>query len=248
MGSFVNKTLTDLRSHLHFLNVRNFPYTTFFEGMESQRTTFMNCAQQRTAAKNDVLFLEGDESNACFYLASGLVRIFNGTATGKEALLRIYSPGSLFGIAELKDGLPHPVTAQTLTPATLHVLPGEGYAALLQNDPAFSARILRVISKEHYYLTKRVSSLILCDVMEKLLNILVHLYCEALPPDAGRGDLPAISLQISQDQLAAMIGSTQPTISRLLQQLREEGIVCFSRMHISIVAPAVLLRKVSCPL
>ena len=28
MGLFANKTLTDLRSHLHFQNVRNFPYTT----------------------------------------------------------------------------------------------------------------------------------------------------------------------------------------------------------------------------
>ncbi|WP_302608478.1 pesticin C-terminus-like muramidase, partial [uncultured Desulfovibrio sp.] len=26
--SFANKTLTDLRSHLHFPNMRNFPYTT----------------------------------------------------------------------------------------------------------------------------------------------------------------------------------------------------------------------------
>lgn len=34
MGLFANKTLTDLRSHLHFQNVRNFPYTTIsFAGL-----------------------------------------------------------------------------------------------------------------------------------------------------------------------------------------------------------------------
>ena len=217
----------------------------FFEGMESQRTALINCAQQRNVAKNDVLFLEGDKGDTCFYLTSGLVRLFRTTATGKEALLRIYSPGSLLGVAELADGLPRPVTAQALTQATVYALPVEPYAALLENEPALSERIFRLICKEHRCLTDRVLSLILCDVMEKLLNILAYLYCDALPSNAGRGDLPAITLQLSQDQLAAMIGSTQPTISRLLQQLRGEGVVCFSRMHISIVAPAILLRKVS---
>ncbi len=229
-------------------NLSSFYGQDFFEGMTLQRTRFMESAQQRTLSKNDILFLAGDESNACYYLTSGLVRIFRATSTGKEALLRIYSPGSLLGVAELSDRLPRPIAAQAITPATVHVLPTEQYAALMRSDPVFNENILRLISREHRYLTDRVASLILYDVMEKLLGILAHMYCNALPPGSGRADFPAITLQISQDQLAAMIGSTQPTISRMLQELRQEGVICFSRMHISVVAPHILLRRVTCPL
>ena len=111
-------------------NLSSFYGQDFFEGMTPQRTEFMASAQQRTLAKNDILFLEGDKSDACYYLTSGLVRIFRATSTGKEALLRIYSPGSLLGVAELSDGLPRPITAQAITPATVHVLPAEQHTAL----------------------------------------------------------------------------------------------------------------------
>ena len=52
MGLFANKTLTDLRSHLHFQNVRNFPYTTQM-GLAMKSGRSLRCIQYLEAGTQE---------------------------------------------------------------------------------------------------------------------------------------------------------------------------------------------------
>ena len=63
----------------------------FFAGLEEQRQRFLQRAILKTLPKNDIVFFEGDTGDSCFYVASGLVRIFS---------IRARNPSSFYAAPE----------------------------------------------------------------------------------------------------------------------------------------------------
>lgn len=91
-----------------------------FEGIEEQREAFLAKAQRRQYQKNDIVFVEGDAGDACFYVSSGLVRIFSMNDAGKESIFFLRRAGELFGVSEVLNGYPRKANAQAITPAEIY--------------------------------------------------------------------------------------------------------------------------------
>lgn len=215
----------------------------FFAGIESRKDTFMELAQRHLFKKNSTIFLENDTGDSCFYVSSGLVRIFRTTASGKESILFIRRPGSMFGLAEVITASPRMVNAQALTPAIVYSIDSKKFNELLEKDYILASRVISVLGWRLRQLGEQVSTLMNCNVMSRLVRLLIYFTYEAIPKAARRntGSCPPVCL--SQSQIAAMVGSTQPTISSLLQQLQKEGLISVSRMQICILNPVALQYK-----
>ena len=70
-------------------------------------------------------------------------------------------------------------------------------------------------------------------VRERLLRLLLYLLYDNFPRNEEEWDTQlSIHLPVSQEQMAAMIGSTQPTVSSTLQQIQLEGIFTIVRGNI----------------
>jgi CRP/FNR family transcriptional regulator len=50
-----------------------------------------------------------------------------------------------------------------------------------------------------------------------------------------------LPVRISQEQLASLTGSTQPTINALLQKLSKDGLITTSKRNICILNPLLLI-------
>lgn len=216
----------------------------FFTGMALQKQLFLKRAQRRTIDKNGIVFFEGDSGDTCSYIESGIVRIFHTAESGKEAVIFLRYPGTLFGVAELMGGCERKNTAQALTPVTLHTMEAKVFQELLENDVVFSGKLISLLSRHVVNLGVQVASLMLGDVMERLINLLLYFYHDTLPY-ADRTPPQSIPICLAQSHIASMVGSTQPTISGLLRQLQSEGLISLSRMHICVLNPAAMQRKVS---
>lgn len=70
----------------------------FFDGIEECKEHFLRSAQRIELKKNDIVFFEGDAGGACFYVASGLLRIFCVTEAGKESTFFMRTAGEIFGL------------------------------------------------------------------------------------------------------------------------------------------------------
>lgn len=90
---------------------------------------------------------------------------------------------------------------------------------------------------------EQVSTLMNCNVMSRLVRLLIYFASEATPKAARRNTESYPPVCLSQSQIAAMVGSTQPTISGLLQQLQKEGLISVSRMQICILNSVALQYK-----
>ena len=58
----------------------------------------------RSAAKGDILYLQGDEGDRLYLIVSGTVRISASSADGRELNLNSLGPGEVMGEIALLDG------------------------------------------------------------------------------------------------------------------------------------------------
>lgn len=217
----------------------------FFRGYATQKNYFINQSQRYEIQKNKMLFSEGDPDKFCYYLLSGVVRVFQTTSCGKEFGLYIRFPGSFIDFSDLLEDLPYKNTsAQALTAGSICVLPNPKIKEILDQEKELFKRASAWSSRERRWLEKWCLSLASEKVPERLLHLLILLCREALADSVDKIPAEPLLLPLTQTQLACMINSTQCTINPYLRQLQEEGVLELGRGRIYIRNPAMLLKNI----
>lgn len=215
----------------------------FFEGLTAEKLAFMALAKRRDLKKNDMVFFEEDPGDSCFYLESGLIKIFKITPDGKEPIFFLRRKGEFFGLAEVMEAQPRKANAQAITPAALYEIGKQNFNDLLARHYPLARRVIEVLGRRLRYLGEQVENLMSCDVSTRLAKLLVYLSYDQLT-DEDSWERPAqIPVSLTQEQLAAMTGSTQQTVSEMLKKFQEEGLIAVSKRQIVILNPLLLLHK-----
>ncbi len=215
----------------------------FFVDMEEEKQAFIEKAIRVVFKKKDIVFAEGDCGGHCYYIGSGVVRIFNIAVSGKEPIIFIQKPGALFGISEVIDGFPRRINAQVLTTAVLYRLESVDFIELLQKYPKMATRGISLLGRRIRYLGESISNLMTCNVMGRLGKTLIFIAYDTIHENGFLRAPVRLPVQLSQKQLADMTGSTQPTISELLHELQREGLITLAGKSIILNDTESLLRK-----
>ena len=218
----------------------------FFTGIEEQKEAFLKKSVCRRYQKNYMIFFEGDAGDACFYVASGLVRIFSVTDSGKESIFFLRRAGEVFGVSEVLNGYPRKANAQTITPAEIHVMRRADFDVLLERNYPLARRVISLLGSRIRQLGDSISNLATLSVEDRLIKLLIALVYDLLPEDEDWQRPVHVPVRISQEQMASMVGATPPTISELLRKLQKEGLVRVARCSITLLNPLQLFFRVSC--
>ncbi|HEX7092913.1 MAG TPA: cyclic nucleotide-binding domain-containing protein, partial [Nitrospiraceae bacterium] len=108
---------------------------TFLKQVGSGKTTL-------TFAKKQILFSQGDEADAVFYIQTGKVKLSVVSQQGKEAVIAILEKGSFFGEGCLAGQLVCMATATTVEDATLVRIEKTAMIRVLRDEPTFSELFL----------------------------------------------------------------------------------------------------------
>ena len=219
---------------MHFLR-----RISFFEGLgEEGKELFLSQSRRMCLKKGETLFQSGDPCRSCYFIEKGLVRIYGITGSGKEPVFFLRRTGEMFGLAEiLNDGI-RMANAQTIMPTTVYACDSAAFRNMLKTHFEMCLRVINILGMRLRYLNEQIQSLTTATVRDRLLRLLVYLVCDSLPEDLASPDWPEkvhTSIPVSQEMIASIIGSTQPTISSTLQQLQQEGLLQVRRNHIDIL-------------
>lgn len=165
----------------------------------------------RTPAKKDTLFMEGQRGREIFFLLEGQILLHKATADGAEIVIRTIRPGEVFAEVILFEQDRYPVTATALVPCRVLAFDRVDFLRLLE-DPRFRNEFIANLMRKQRYLAERVRHLISCNVEERFFLFLKEQH----------GTLEKIPISISKKDLAAAIGTTPETFSRLLQRLQRD--------------------------
>jgi CRP/FNR family transcriptional regulator len=181
----------------------------YFRGLSPQgvRTLAGVCAQA-AVKKRDCLFHEGARGRAVFLLLSGAVQLVKTAEDGRQVVIRTVPPGEVFGEAILFERDTYPVTAVAVRESRLCAIPRTEFLRLLR-DEAFRADFIRGLTDRMRYLADRILYLTARDVEERFFAFLAEQH--------GRQEEYRLSL--SKKDIAAAIGATPETLSRLRERL-----------------------------
>jgi CRP/FNR family cyclic AMP-dependent transcriptional regulator len=204
--------------------LKSLPY---FTGLDA--ATLQEVARETVELSFDrgqVLFLENDPCRGLYVVREGLVRVFKTSPEGREQVMSIARPGESFNAVPVFDGGPNPATAAALEKTDVLLVPTGTFHSLMKRCPAVAA-IVRLLAGRLRRVTTMVEDLSFRTVVSRLARLLLDL----ASGEGGTGPGP----QLTQEEMAARVGSVRDVVGRGLRQLERLGAIEMARNRLLIV-------------
>ena len=165
------------------------------------------------------IFLEGDEANFVYTVATGMVRGSRCGLSGRRQVMAFALPGDLFGFPEHGQ---YPNSTRAVGDATLYLIPWLELNALLQQEPALQASFLVRMTFDLRQAQRRILVLGQQNVSQRLATFLLELIEHEDFYDAGRG---LLRLPLSRFDLGDYLGTSPETVVRILARMEKDGLL-----------------------
>lgn len=170
-----------------------------------------------------VLFQRGDTSGQLFVIESGRVRLSLRTYAGRELVLQIVQGTALVGEVGVLENAPHVADATVISAARGYVIEGRIVSSLMASQPELAQAAVRHLCGLIRNRTDQLEGIALYELDARLSRFFLsalergdHL----TPRSAGR-----LSLDLSQSEIADMIGCSRPKVNRVLKSLERVGAI-----------------------
>jgi len=173
-----------------------------------------------SSPKKQVLFSQGDLTDAVFYIQAGKVKLTVVSPRGKEAVIVILERGSFFGEECLAGQPVHLATATVVEDARIVRINKSSMLRLLHDDHPFSALFTDYMLTRNIRIQEDLVDLLFNSSEKRLaraLLIMAHFGKEGTPVEV----IP----RISQETLAEMIGSTRSRVSFFMTRFKKMGMI-----------------------
>lgn len=179
-------------------------------------------AVSRTVRPGQEIVSEGRRCAAIFVIIEGIAIRYRILRDGQRQILNFLLPGDFAGVRSsfFENAL---YSTKTLTEATIAPLPLPKLLGLLEDQPGLAARLLRwvaceaAIDGEHLIgVGRRSAAQRVAHLLLELLNRLKQV---------GLADGCSYRLPLTQEMISDALGLSIPYVNRVLQQLRQDGLV-----------------------
>lgn len=182
-----------------------------------------DAAQHRKWPIGTTLFQRGEAGEYLVALTAGRIRLSVSTPQGKELVLRHAEGGDVFGELSLFDGAPRSAEATAVVASSGFVLSRRDFDTIVAREPTLGNAVIHYLCRMLRDTTEQLEGLALytleARVARFLLFTLRQIHGDDLPPN------PLLQLEISQSDIAAVLGASRPKVNRALQSLRDAGIL-----------------------
>lgn len=177
---------------------------------------------QKTYRKGELVFLEGDSGEEIYFIINGSVSIYTFDKS-KKVILAFLRVGEYFGeMALMKPGLVRSATAECLVQTKLYILRRSDFQMLIENDRNIAFHLLDYTMERLRRANQQIYDLTFLNVRSRILKRLLALS----EPERKAGENECtIPHKITHQQLAEMVGAVRETVSKVLQELQDEGLI-----------------------
>jgi CRP/FNR family transcriptional regulator, cyclic AMP receptor protein len=179
---------------------------------------------------------ESEDAPYLELVISGVIRVFVAAPDGRTMTIRYCRPGELLGAMSLfSTGFSEPATKQALVDAELLSISPTRVRQVAERDVRVARVFLIELSERARNFVHEIPGSAFATVRQRVARQLLDL--ASMRPGQLDGEL---SVQITQQDLAAAAGTVREVVVRTLRQLRECGAVRTERDRIVVLDPARL--------
>jgi CRP/FNR family cyclic AMP-dependent transcriptional regulator len=192
--------------------LKSIPY--FHELSDSVLALIGRYVFEKKAERGEIISFEGMPSDALYFVVSGVVKEFKISADGKEQIFRIVRPGDTFDEVPVLSGGVNLASAAAMSAVVLNGIKKKDLESFIKEHPQVA--LVEDFSFRH--------------VSGRVAKILLEY--------AGGGS--SENPRLTQQEIAAVIGTAREMVGRSLKNLEEEGAIKMERNRITITSKETL--------
>lgn len=207
------------------------PLLSGLDGSELERIA--QVAIPRFFPKGARVFHEGDESDACYVIRAGELRVTREHSDGRAIALATLGPGELVGELAMIDGGVRSASLETLADAELLALSAGDMRGLLERNAQMTAKLVVALTRRLREANERISRQSFQTVPSRVAGVLGRLASEEWEDPNRDG----VTIRMTQADLAQLAGTSRESVSRFLAVLERAGVVRVGRGRVTIHEP-----------
>lgn len=193
-----------------------------------------------TFRRNHTVFSEGEPGDRLYVLVEGKVKIGKRSVDGRESLIAVMGPGETFGELALFDPGPRTATVTTLTEVRVAAVARQALSGWIAERPEISEQLLRVLARRLRRTNDDLCDMIFTDVPGRVAKQLLDLAKRFGRPE---GDVLRVDHELTQLELAQLVGSSRETINKALSEFANRGWIRQQGKTVFVLEPAKLARR-----
>jgi CRP-like cAMP-binding protein len=213
--------------------------SALFTGLSSQQyREILMCAGNKTFARDEVLFSQGEIVDMWILIQTGRVKLTQLSFDGSEVIVWMNNSGDAIGVQADTPGGRHTCFARAMERCQTLVWEHRGIQAVLARCPQVKANITGILSARLCELEERF-----CEIASESVADRLALLLQRLCKSVGRQNGCGIEIRLRRQDLAQMTGTTLCTVSRILSRWADLGFVIPNREAITVRDPDHLVAN-----
>ncbi len=206
--------------------------TALFGGLkEPELDLLASRAIERRLARGEILFMAGDEAAGLFVIAEGALRAYREGVDGREQIIHVERAGATIAELPVFDDKPYPSTVAAEENSVVLFLAKPDVRSLCLTNPEIALVALKLMAGRLRKCAELVEALSLREVDQRLARWLLT---EARARGQRLADRLELNLVLTNQQIAAHIGSVREVVSRALARLQQNGLIEVDGRHVVI--------------
>lgn len=206
---------------------------------EGQRRTLLAATVRRRYPTGSTIVFEGDAGDHLHLIAKGRVAVRVATPLGDTATLNVLRAGQSFGEQALLDeGSARSASVVALSPVETLLLHRAEFAELRRAHRAMDDVLIALLTAQVRNLSKQVLEAHYVPAEQRVARRLSDLV-----PAFREGDERPVVIDLTQDDIASLAGTTRSTANRALKALAEDGTIALARGRVVVADPGRLERE-----
>ncbi|OGO19400.1 MAG: hypothetical protein A2144_07965 [Chloroflexi bacterium RBG_16_50_9] len=205
----------------------------YFGGLSQEELAEVkqHIAFEKRIQKGETLLAEGEDSDYMYFIVSGSIKVYKRSPNKKEQILNITTTGESLNDVSTFDGGGSAANMLAITPVQLYAIKKQNMEDLFAKNPRIARNVARVLASR----VRRDSSLVEVLSFSQVDSRLARLILK----QSAATDNQILPVFTQQD-LAAMVGTSRVVVNRALRALEERGAIRLSRRRIIITDENIL--------
>lgn len=178
------------------------------------------------------IYHQGKRCGDLFCLLDGQIKLARVNREGRELTTALMTVGEFFGPALGAQGLRQALeTATARGSVTVWRVAAKEFHQLLLNQPVLGSRMVEALARRQRQMERRLECFAFKRAEARLAETLREL-SGAFEPRCEHGF--GTHIRLTQQELADLVGATRPVVSTILNRLRKQGVLGYSREYLCV--------------
>lgn len=187
------------------------------------------CKTGKVYKKGQVIFEEGDTLNGVYCVKDGVCKLTKLSENGKDQVVKLVVKGGLLGKRSLVTDQVANLSAVALNDMEMCFIPKSEIMADLAKNPEFTMDVLKNMANNLKDSDDSLVNMAQKSVKRRMAEILVYIH-----DSFGVDDEDYLSIIISREDYASIVGTATESAIRILSQFKKEGLISTSGKRIKI--------------